>query len=71
VNNNNLRPSRKFRKKVRVLFYQAKITNDVSQIPTLRGYLTYLKSFENGDTPENYKSYEGTINYLQKIKNNL
>ncbi|ODY82065.1 retron St85 family RNA-directed DNA polymerase [Vibrio parahaemolyticus] len=68
VNNNNLRPSRKFRKKVRVLFYQAKINNDVSQIPTLRGYLTYLKSFENGDTPENYKSYEGTINYLQKIQ---
>lgn len=67
VNNGQLRPNRKFRKKVRIIFHQAKTSNDVGKVPILRGYLNYLTSFENGDTENNLIKYKSTISYLEGI----
>ncbi|WP_281223362.1 retron St85 family RNA-directed DNA polymerase [Photobacterium sanguinicancri] len=69
VNNGELRPSRKFRNRIRIIFYQARLNGDVGKLSILRGYLNYLTSFDNGDTYGNLEKYKSTISYLQELIN--
>lgn len=71
VNNGILRPSRKFRKKIRAAFFKAKSNNNIGALSTLTGYLNYLKSFEAGDTEYNISEYQKTIEYLKDLKNSI
>lgn len=65
INNGKLRPSRKYRKEVRALFYKAEIDNNVEFLPKLCGHLNYLKSYENGDSEGNIKKYQSIIDKLK------
>jgi len=66
INNEQLRPSRKFRKEVRAAFHNAKSNNDKSSLPRLYGYLNYLSSFDNGDTPHNISEFKSIIDSIKK-----
>ncbi len=67
INNGTLRPCRKFRKKIRAAFYQAYQNNNIDALPKLRGYINYLKSFDNGDTDYNFSMYQSIIEKLTLI----
>lgn len=66
INNEQLRPSRKFRKEVRAAFHNAKLNNDKGSLPRLYGYLNYLSSFDSGDTPHNISEYKSIIDRIKK-----
>lgn len=69
INNGELRPSRKHRKEVRVLFHKAEVERNVELLPKLYGHLNYLKSFRNGDTPKNIQKYQSIIDKLKQLRN--
>jgi hypothetical protein len=72
INNGEIRPTRKYRKEIRALFYKAEVDSDVVQLPKLLGHFNYLKSFINGDTSHNLNKYQIIINKLiqkKKIQN--
>lgn len=71
VNNGILRPSRKFRKMVRAAFFNAHSHSDIDSIRKLRGYFTYLSSFEDGDSLENLTKYLKILNRLEKTKREM
>jgi len=68
INNGELRPNRKFRRKVRIIFHQARMSGDAQRLSTLRGYLNYLQSFENGDSVGNLDKFKDTISYLEGLR---
>ncbi|MFT6910154.1 MAG: hypothetical protein ACJAS1_006882 [Oleiphilaceae bacterium] len=68
INNGELRPSRKYRKKIRALFYKAELDSNTDLLPKLCGHLNYLESFGNGDTSHNLTNYRQTINKLKLKK---
>jgi hypothetical protein len=69
INNGEIRPTRKYRKEIRALFYKANSEIDVELLPKLYGHLNYIKGFENGDTKNNIEKYQLIINELKRAKN--
>ncbi|KXI27036.1 retron St85 family RNA-directed DNA polymerase [Paraglaciecola hydrolytica] len=69
INNGEIRPTRKYRKEIRALFYKADDAIDIELLPKLCGHLNYIKSFKNGDTKKNIEKYQLIIDKLKKSKN--
>lgn len=65
INNGEVRPTRKYRKKIRALFHKAQVEGDFDLLPQLYGHLNYLNSFKNGDTSNNIKKYQSIIDNLK------